>query len=68
MPKPAPLRSVEDKPLAEKPAQPPQQSAAVQAKPADTPDGRVAPPVAEARPAAPQIQPTQPMPGVQGLE
>ena len=68
MPKPAPPRSAEDKPLAERPAQPPQQSAAVQAKPADTPDARVALPVTEAKPAAAQIQPTQPMPSVQGLE
>jgi len=65
MPKPAPPRSAEDKPLAEKPAQPPQQSAAVQAKPPETPGA--APPIAEARPAPP-IQPTQPMPRVQGLE
>jgi len=68
MPKPAPPRNAEDKPLAEKPAQPPQQSAAVQAKPADTAGAQVAPPVSEARPATPPIRPTQPMPGVQGLE
>jgi hypothetical protein len=68
MPKPAPPRGAEDKPLAEKPAQPAQQSAAVQAKPVDTPDARVAPPVTETRPAAPPIRPTQPMPSVQGLE
>ena len=65
MPKPPPWRSAEDKPLGEKPAQPPQQSAAVQAKPPETPGA--APPIAEARPAPP-IQPTQPMPRVQGLE
>jgi hypothetical protein len=68
MPKPAPPRSAGDGMLTEKPAQPPQQSAAVQAKPADTPDARVVPPVTETRPAAPPIQPTQPMPSVQGLE
>jgi hypothetical protein len=48
---------------------PMQQSAAVQqAKPADTPPA--APPAAavQAKPAAPAIQPTQPMPKVQGLE
>ena len=50
------------------PAQPKQQSAAVQTKPADAPaTPQTAPPVVEAKPAA-QIQPTQPMPQVQGLE
>jgi hypothetical protein len=50
------------------PVQPKQQSAAVQTKPADTPaTPPAAPPVVEAKPA-PQIQPTQPMPTVQGLE
>lgn len=70
IPKAAPPRTVDDKPLAEKPApQPPQQSAAVQPKPADAPPlPRAAPPpAAEAKPTA-QIQPTQPMPQVQGLE
>jgi hypothetical protein len=63
------------KPLADKltpaaPAAPMQQSAAVQAKPADAaPAAPSASPV-EAKPAAPApaIQPTQPMPKVQGLE
>jgi hypothetical protein len=68
MPKPAPPRSVEDKKLTEKPAQPPLQSAAVQAKPADTPGAQVTPAVTEPKPPAPQIQPTRPMPNVQGLE
>ncbi|OIQ64792.1 hypothetical protein GALL_536550 [mine drainage metagenome] len=50
-------------------AEPAQQSAAVQMKPADMPaTPPAAPPVVEARPAPPQIQPTQPMPEVQGLE
>ena len=68
MPKPAPSRSAEDRPLAERPAQPPQQSAAVQAKPADTAAAQVALPATEARPVTPPIRPTQPMPSVQGLE
>jgi hypothetical protein len=56
------------KPAAEQPA--PQQSAAVQAKPADT---STAPPAAApaavgAKPAAPQILPTQDMPKAQGLD
>jgi hypothetical protein len=58
-------------PLAASPApEPAQQSAAVQAKPADAqavPQG-APPPVVEAKPAAPEIQPTQEMPKVQGLE
>jgi hypothetical protein len=43
---------------------------AVQAKPADTPavPQAAAPAVVEAKPAAPQIQPTQEMPKMQGLE
>ena len=51
-------RPAEAKPLADKltPSTPMQQSAAVQAKPADV------------APAAPAIQATQPMPKVQGLE
>ena len=63
VPRAAPQRPVEEKPLAEKPAPAPmQQSAAVQPRPA------VAAPAAEAKPAAPAIQPTQPMPRVQDLE
>jgi hypothetical protein len=55
-----------DKPSSDKPAaEPAQQSAAVQAKPADTP---VHPPAAVPIVPAPQIQPTQEMPKVQGLE
>jgi hypothetical protein len=56
-----------DKPSPDKPAaELAQQSAAVQAKPADAP---IHPPAAVAIvPAAPQIQPTQEMPKVQGLE
>jgi hypothetical protein len=67
IPKAAPPRPGEDKPMAERPAQ---QSAAVQVKPAETPQAsREAPaPAAEVKPAAPQIQPTQPMPQVQVLE
>jgi len=68
MPKPAPPRSAEDKQFTEKPAQPPQQSAAVQARPADTAGAQVTPAVTEPKPPAPQIQPTRPMPSVQGLE
>jgi hypothetical protein len=50
-------------------AEPAQQSAAVQMKPADRPATPPATaPVVETRPAPPQIQPTQPMPDVQGLE
>lgn len=73
---PATLRAtpavVETKPAAPpiQPAQakPAQQSAAVQAKPADTPPTPpAASPIVEAKPA-PQIQPTQEMPKVQGLE
>ena len=63
-------RPAEAKPLADKltPAAPVQQSAAVQAKPADVaPAAPSASPV-EAKPAAPAIQATQPMPKVQGLE
>jgi hypothetical protein len=79
MPKAAPSKSADRltdakpqdvKPLADKltpvPAPAPmQQSAAVQTKPADAPQA-AAP--AELKPAAPVIQPTQPMPKVQGLE
>jgi len=69
-PKAAPPRHTDEKPSAEKPLAdklapaPTQQSAAVQAKPADAAPGA---PV-EAKPAAPAIQPTQPIPRVQGLE
>ena len=53
--------------------EPPQQSAAVQAKPAEPPTTPPAAPAAapapvQAKPAPPPIQPTQPMPLVQGLE
>jgi hypothetical protein len=66
-PKAAPLRPADEKPLADKLAPAPtQQSAAVQVKPADTPPAISAP--AEVKPAAPVIQPTQPMPKVQDLE
>jgi hypothetical protein len=53
------------------PAAPPQQSAAIQAKPAETSaalPAAAAPAIVAARPAAPQILPTQEMPKVQGLE
>jgi hypothetical protein len=67
IPRAAPPRAGEIKPLAAKPAsEPAQQSVAVQAKPADA--QAAAPAVVEAKPAAPQIQPTQEMPKVQGLE
>jgi hypothetical protein len=73
MPKAAPPRAGEVKPLAARPApEPVQQSAAVQAKPADaaqaTSPQAAAPAAVEAKPAAPPIQPTQEMPKVQGLE
>src|SRR6266481_96292 len=67
----APPRAGEAKPLAAQPAPAPtQQSAAVQAKPADpqTPPQVAAPAAVAAKPAAPQIQPTQEMPKMQGLE
>jgi hypothetical protein len=70
MPKASPLHGGEAKPLAAKPApEPVQQSAAVQAKPAEAPAApqAAAPAVVEAKPA-PQLQPTQGMPKVQGLE
>lgn len=70
MPKASPARAGDAKPLAGKsvPA-PAQRSAAVQTKPADAPatPPQAAPPAVEAKPA-PQIQPTQPMPKVQGLD
>ena len=59
-----------DKPAIDKPAgtEPAQQSAAVQAKPADTPaPPQAAVPIVAAKPAA-TILPTQEMPKVQGLE
>jgi hypothetical protein len=71
MPRAAPPRAGEAKPLAAQPAPvPTQQSAAVQAKPANpqTPPQVAAPATIEPKPAAPQIQPTQEMPKVQGLE
>ena len=70
MPKAAPQRASEAKPLADKPApEPMQQSAAVQPKPVNTAaTPQAAAPVVEAKSAAPQIQPTQPMPQVQGFE
>jgi hypothetical protein len=70
MPKASPSRAGEAKPLAQKPVpEATQQSAAVQTKPADTPaTPQAAPPVVEAKPAPPPIQPTQEMPKVQGLE
>jgi hypothetical protein len=80
MPKAAPSKTTDRltdvkpsgvKPLADKlspapAAAPMQQSAAIQAKPADTPPAVAAP--AEVKPAAPAIQPTQPMPKVQNFE
>jgi hypothetical protein len=71
MPRAAPPRAGEAKPLAAQPAPvPTQQSAAVQAKHANpqTPPQVAAPATIEPKPAAPQIQPTQEMPKVQGLE
>jgi hypothetical protein len=76
MPKASPPHADEVKPLAAKPspekpaAEPVQQSAAVQIKPADAPPAPPAavPTTVEAKPAAPEIQPTQEMPKVQGLE
>jgi hypothetical protein len=70
-PKPSPPHAGEVKPFAAQPAAAPaQQSAAVQPKPADAPTTpqAVAPTAVEAKPAAPQILPTQEMPKVQGLE
>ena len=51
-------------------AEPPQQSAAVQARPTEpqTAPPAAAPAVVAAKPAAPQILPTQDMPKVQGLD
>jgi hypothetical protein len=56
-------------PLAAAPApEPAQQSAAMQAKPADAPPPAAAPAIVEVKPAAPPIQPTQEMPKAQGLD
>ncbi|WP_298254498.1 hypothetical protein [Bradyrhizobium sp.] len=68
MPKAAPSRPAAEPPVAAKPTPPapPQQSAAVQMKPAETPPAAAAP--IAAKPAAPVIQATQPMPKVQDLE
>jgi hypothetical protein len=70
MPRAAPPRAGEAKALAAKPdAEPAAQSAAVQAKHPDAPPvPQAAAPAVEAKPAAPQIRPTQDMPKVQGLE
>ena len=71
MPKPTPPHSDETRQLPAKPVvEPAQQSAGVQAKPADPQTtGQIAAPAAvEAEPAAPQIKPTEEMPKVQGLE
>jgi hypothetical protein len=68
LPKPPPPHAAELKPQAAKPAPAPapaQQSAAV--KPADAPPSAAAPVPVEPKPA-PQIQPTQEMPKVQGLD
>jgi hypothetical protein len=68
LPKPTPPHAGEIKPQAAKPAPAPapaQQSAAV--KPADAPPPAAAPAPVEAKPA-PQLQPTQDMPKVQGLD
>lgn len=70
-PRAAPPHAGEPKPAAAAPVPAPaQQSAAVQAKPADAPTApqTAAPATVEAKPAAPQIQPTQEMPKVQALE
>jgi hypothetical protein len=71
VPRAAPQRPADERPLAEKPAPAPmQQSAAVQPRPAIAP--RTASPSTisptEAKPVAPVIQSTQPMPKVQDLE
>ena len=70
LPKASPPRTDEMKPSAAKPAaEPAQQSAAVQAKPAETATApaAAAPAPAAAKPA-PQILPTQEMPKAQGLD
>jgi hypothetical protein len=73
LPKASPQHPAEVKPLATNPApEPAQRSAAVQAKPAEAhaqvPPQPASPPIVEAKPAAPAIQPTQAMPNVQGLD
>jgi hypothetical protein len=72
LPKAPPPRADEARPQAATPVPaPPQQSAAVQAKPPDaaqTVPQAAAPPPVEVKPAANQIQPTQEMPKVQGLD
>jgi hypothetical protein len=67
-PKAAPVRPSDEKLLGQK-SEPRamQQSAAVQGKAVDAPPPNP-PPVVEAKPAAPAILPTQPMPKVQDLE
>jgi hypothetical protein len=73
VPKAGPSKpAVINQPVAAKPAPAPvQQSAAAPIKPADAPaaaPAASAPPVVEAKPEAPAIQATQPMPKVQDLE
>ena len=70
VPKASPVRPSEARPLAEKPAPaaPVQQSAAVQTKPVEQPSVAAPAPGPVVKPAAPAIQPTQPMPQVQDLE
>ncbi len=72
MPKASPSHAGEPAPLAAKPAPEPAQRSAVapQAKPADAQAAAPAPTAVEAKPAPPQVQlqPTQPMPKVQGLD
>ena len=69
MPRAAPPHAGEARQLSATPAaEPAQQSVAVQAKPAEPTPQAVAPAPAGAAPAAPQIQPTQEMPKVQGLD
>jgi hypothetical protein len=71
LPKPMPPHGDETRQLPARPvAEPAQQSAVAQGKPADaqTVSPAAAPTVGQAKPAAPTIQPTQEMPKVQGLE
>jgi hypothetical protein len=76
IPKPSPPHAGDIKPeatpLAAKPPapEPAQQSAAVQAKPTDLPAAHppAAVPIVEAKPASPEIKPTQEMPKAQGLD
>jgi hypothetical protein len=70
VPKANPLGSKPAEAAASKPAEAPQQSAAVQTKPAEaSPPSVAAATVGQAQPAAaPSIQPTREMPKVQGLE